>query len=436
MKRFGITLLIFIIAVPLIFGGILLVSYSTTTEDSIPLVSASANGQTAAPSSYAWHQPLIAGIMEKDFVEPATLDATALGQIDSTTLPVTISQRFGSEAVSLSEGGTMVWNGSLDEWNAYRLASSGNYVLELTLTNTKPAKGTGGYGSFVFRFSFSVKLKPQLQTSATRVLQGDVLAVTVSQLEGEVPVVTENPLESMSGGMQFSPNNQGGMTLFVPVAYNREPGDYTMVVQAGDVTWDISFTVVAAEFTRQNLTIDTSNPVISEANSDAAYKQYRDKIYPLFETVDPDTYWQGPFLMAATGRISTEYGLRRYTNGATTPTRHSGIDIAADENAPVVAPANGKVVLAEYLLNTGNTLVIEHGGGLKSYFYHMNELKVQVGDMVTRGDEVGLVGSTGYSTGPHLHYEVRIGNQAISPMLLFDGEGMLFYHPTGSGQAG
>ncbi|MDL2324585.1 M23 family metallopeptidase [Ruminococcaceae bacterium OttesenSCG-928-A16] len=425
MKRLGIILLVFIIAVPCILGGILLVSYNSTTEDTVPLITITAAGQTCAPSSYTWHQPLIAGIMVKDFATTPTLESKDLGRLTQPTLPLVVSEPFTSETVTLFEGNAQQWAGTLQQWNTHPLTASGTYVLEVVLTQAKPEKGTDGYGSFTFRLSFTIQLEPTLTTSNTRVEQGDVLALVASQLEGRLPTA-ETTLE-MTGSILFTATEDGQAKAFIPIAHNREPGDYTATVRVGETVWEVPFTVVAAEFTRQDLTIDTSNPVIGEANSAAAYQQYRDKIYPMFETADPETYWEGAFLKPAEGNLSTEYGLRRYTNGATTPTRHVGIDIAAAENAPVKAPANGRVVLAEYLLNTGNTLVIEHGAGLKSYFFHMNELSVTTGSMVAKGDEVGLVGSTGYSTGPHLHYEVRIGNQSISPMLLFNGEGQLFF---------
>ena len=98
---------------------------------------------------------------------------------------------------------------------------------------------------------------------------------------------------------------------------------------------------------------------------------------------------------------------------------HAGIDIAAAEGTAIIAPNSGRVIMAEHLLNTGNTLVIEHGGGMKSYFFHMQELNVAARDMVTRGDVVGAVGTTGYSTGCHLHFSTWLNGQIVDPVGLF-----------------
>lgn len=426
MKRFLIFLLILLIAVPLILGGVLFYSYQTTTEESVPAVSITYGEQTFAPNTYSWHQPLIAGIMEKDF-SGSNSAPTDLGLLSGSSLPLSLSETLPTTA-SLKRDGTQLWNGTLEEWSNYKIAESGTYSLEILATQDKPEKAIDGYGTFSFNFTFQVQLEPQLYASASAVTQGDVLAITLTQLEGKTPTITTD-LE-MQGDLIFTEGENGEMSVFIPTSYNREVGSYKATITVDSLTWDIPFTVVAGDFPRQDMTIDTSDPVISEANSAAAYQQYRDKIYPFFETSDPTRYWEGTFVIPAEAELSTEYGLRRYTNGSTTPSRHVGIDIAADENDVVVAPGNGKVVLAEYLLNTGNTLVIEHGGGLKTYFFHMNELSVAEGDIVTKGDKVGLVGSTGYSTGPHLHYEVRIGNQSINPTLLYNGKGNIYFTPT------
>lgn len=106
-------------------------------------------------------------------------------------------------------------------------------------------------------------------------------------------------------------------------------------------------------------------------------------------------------------------------NGGATPERHGGVDIAAALGTPVQCPADGLVEYAGFLQLSGNTIVIEHGGGLKSYFYHMDSLDVATGDRVEKGRLLGAVGTTGYSTGPHLHYEVKIGREERLPLAPF-----------------
>lgn len=427
MKKFAIFFLIFILAVALISGGVLYFSYQHTTDESVPSVTLTVQDEEFTPNKYSWHEPLIAGIMEKDFSYNSG-QPNVLGILNAQTLPLTLSQDYNTY-VTLQKNNQQIWSGTLAEWNEYHLSESGNYALEILVTAEKYENKIIGYGTFLFNFTFEIQLEPELYSSGPTVAQGDVLAIVVKQIENEEIPTIETDLD-MTGKLIFTQSAPGEMSVFIPVTYNREIGDYIATVILGDYTWQVPYTVVATEYARQDLTIDTSDPVISEANSAKAYQQYRDVIYPFFETADPTRYWQGIFEKPAQAELSTEYALRRYTNGSTTPSRHVGLDIAADADTPVIAPNNGKVVLAENLLNTGNTLVIEYGGGLKSYFFHMNALSVSEGDLVTKGQEVGLVGSTGYSTGPHLHFEVRIGNQSINPAWLYEGSSNLFFTPT------
>ena len=126
------------------------------------------------------------------------------------------------------------------------------------------------------------------------------------------------------------------------------------------------------------------------------------------------------------GRVTTEFGVYRYTNGSDRPRRHTGVDFAIEEGTPVPASNAGRVLFAGDVIITGKSVVIEHGGGLKTYYYHLSELNVETGAMVEKGEIIGLVGMTGYSTGPHLHFEVKLGDYALSPWELFDGSSDLY----------
>ena len=92
--------------------------------------------------------------------------------------------------------------------------------------------------------------------------------------------------------------------------------------------------------------------------------------------------------------------------------------IAGDVGTPIVAPNAGRVVLAEDLFLTGNTVVVDHGLGLYSLFAHLSQMDVHVGDELSTGSPVGLVGKTGRVTGPHLHWSVRLGAARVDPTSL------------------
>ena len=113
--------------------------------------------------------------------------------------------------------------------------------------------------------------------------------------------------------------------------------------------------------------------------------------------------------------ISSEYGYRESpTYGAST--FHSGIDLAADYGAAILAAADGTVVAASYESSMGNYIMIDHGGGLYTVYMHCSSLYVSTGQTVSAGDTIAAVGSTGISTGPHLHFSVRLNGSYVDPM--------------------
>ncbi len=115
------------------------------------------------------------------------------------------------------------------------------------------------------------------------------------------------------------------------------------------------------------------------------------------------------------------FGDRRiyiYANGQRARTIHFGLDLAAPVGTPLVSAGAGVVRMAKDRIVTGGTVVIEHLPGVFSLYYHLDSIDVEVGSMVAEGDPIGTVGSTGLSTGPHLHWEVRIGGVPVSPQAL------------------
>lgn len=116
----------------------------------------------------------------------------------------------------------------------------------------------------------------------------------------------------------------------------------------------------------------------------------------------------------ASGWISSAFGDRSSpTEGAST--NHKGIDIPAPSGSSIVAAADGKVVISTYSYSAGNYIMIDHGGGLTTVYMHCSQLLVKEGETVKQGQTIAKVGSTGYSTGPHLHFGVRSGGSYVNP---------------------
>ncbi len=142
------------------------------------------------------------------------------------------------------------------------------------------------------------------------------------------------------------------------------------------------------------------------------------KVNRVFAQVSPLPQWQGVFTAPLTGELypTSSFGERRSYSGGPVASYHAGIDLGADAGAPIYATADGTVVLAEQLQVRGNAVILDHGLGVLTGFWHLSQIDVKVGQVVKKGDRIGLVGNTGLSTGPHLHWEMRVRSVAVDPM--------------------
>ncbi|WP_299321982.1 M23 family metallopeptidase [Parasphingopyxis sp.] len=184
------------------------------------------------------------------------------------------------------------------------------------------------------------------------------------------------------------------------------------------------------ETVSENLTIAATNWPVQHVNvarrggySSAAFQRRRApelaQIVAAREIQSDTNGWQQEFLWPVTGRISGVFGSQRIYRGEP-GSYHSGVDIARPTGTRVVSPADGVVVLATETPFTleGHLLIIDHGMGLNSAFLHLSRIDVEEGDRVERGQNIAAIGSTGRSTGPHLHWGMKWGTERIDPQFL------------------
>lgn len=142
----------------------------------------------------------------------------------------------------------------------------------------------------------------------------------------------------------------------------------------------------------------------------------------IFKSVNPARFWRGPFESPVPGAATSGFGKRSILNGVSR-SPHSGTDFRATTGTPIKSPNSGKVVLVGDLYYSGNTVILDHGHGMISYFAHLSKAHVKVGQMVYRGQVLGEVGATGRVTGPHLHWSVRLMRTRIDPLSLIEISG-------------
>jgi murein DD-endopeptidase MepM/ murein hydrolase activator NlpD len=178
-------------------------------------------------------------------------------------------------------------------------------------------------------------------------------------------------------------------------------------------TWPLP--VVAGPYDSQEINLPPDrgallDPTLIEAE--------RVKVTAVWSQRTPQLIWTAPFTrpIAAEYPTTSPFGTRRSYNGGPYASYHEGQDFGVPPGVPVTAPGDGIVALAEPLTVRGNAVILDHGGGVFSGYWHLSEIKVTPGQQVAAGDVLGLVGNTGLSTGAHLHWELRIYSIAVDPV--------------------
>ena len=178
------------------------------------------------------------------------------------------------------------------------------------------------------------------------------------------------------------------------------------------------FTIADYTYPEQRLTITDQSKVAPDPEQLARYQREAIEqaiVYKKFSQMQTITFPK--FIWPARGIISSPFGFKRFFNGEPRAP-HAGLDIAAGFGTVVHAPANGVVVqTGDYFFN-GQTVMIDHGQGIVTMMCHLNRIDVNVGQTVTQGEAIGLVGKTGRATGPHLHFGVSLNNARVDPLLV------------------
>ena len=238
---------------------------------------------------------------------------------------------------------------------------------------------------------------------------GDTISVYVQTDTNSTPTVTAG--DKNYPAFSLSPNSY---RAFVPTTPLDSPG--RMVIQVtgdGDVS-NLAVGLRDRSFPTQRIRLRGA------ANSSATQLEL-DRVAQFKTLLTPQKFWNGAFARPSVARVSTIFGVRRYYNGVFAENYyHRGVDYAGGYGSPVFAPAAGRVALvgtvAEGFRVHGNTIGVDHGQGVLSIFLHLNKIHVQEGDFVQAGSRIGDIGSTGASTGPHLHWGLYVNGVAVDPV--------------------
>jgi murein DD-endopeptidase MepM/ murein hydrolase activator NlpD len=211
---------------------------------------------------------------------------------------------------------------------------------------------------------------------------------------------------------------QGGATYaVVGLALDAKPGkQYVQAKTRAKKTLRLAFDISDKTYETQHITIEDKRKVNPEPRDLERIARERKRIAADLGHWSDGVVATLDLVRPAEGPFSSPFGLRRFFNGQPR-NPHSGLDIAAEEGAPIRAPAPGTVIDTGNFFFNGNTVFIDHGQGLITMYCHMSRIDVKPGQRVATGGVIGAVGRTGRVTGPHLHWSVSLNDARVDPLL-------------------
>lgn len=399
--------------------------YSGATEDMLPEVAASFAGQTLETAAYDWRVPVVGDWFKRSYAKQLTREPQQLDEVQTASVSLSIqADQCESRLVVEDAEGETVFDGAGEEFVTFEFTENGDYTAELTVyrTETGLSHEAGVSGSQTYRFAFTVNLRPSFRLNTTAVQQGGVAVVRVSGVS-ETPVLTTE--------LTATPfyEGQGGWIAYLPIEVDRPTGKYTIQLQAGAFTQEYTLTVrqTSASARDYSWRSELTTPYLSAEETPA-------EVQALLTVADPEMAWaEGGFVQPfpSTIEVTLPFGTTEYV-GRTVSQRQAGTGtgrtatnavISSERGGALIAPANGRVLLAEDLGGTaGNTLVIEHGGGVKSIFYNLRTLQVDAGDTVGIGEQIATTNAVTIG-------EVRIGEVPVDPLPIWRGlcDAMRYY---------
>jgi len=300
------------------------------------------------------------------------------------------------------------------------IQNDGEYYIESEFRWNQ--KNGSAYGKQTMNFMANIDNPADFTIISKENYPGNILIISVDNLNKDETVNLKT--DAVKTEIDIFPYNEKFMSI-LPIDLNLTPSDYEISAifnegTASEYVQSKTLSIKKKEFKTQYLTVSEE---LNNSNNDyKSIQEFAQYVKPARTVSVPKKLWEGQFIMPIEGRLTTDFAEIRYVNNELSSSRHSGIDLAAPTGTEVKAPNNGKVTLAmKDLLSTGNTLVIDHGMGLFTSYYHLDTITVKVGDVIEKGSVIGTVGTTGFSTGPHLHYAVSIYNSYVNTYQILNG---------------
>lgn len=389
-------------------------SASLYTETATPTPTLNVADTVISPASLAWNYANYDGT----FISVDTSEIITT-EVKTCTLDGGLELSF-SEApdyvkITVKSGEEVIFSDSIDKISELSLTGGDNFTIDVAAEWYQTAE-KDFYGSATYSFIGDIVDPAVFYIGQTEIENGEFVCIGGKNVDDPTkigfssePAISYTPTFYREGDYVYA---------LVPISYDHENGAdqvYTFTLTYGATTQNISLNVKSYSYGKSNSTVSAA--IENATYSETARKEAEDALLPLAQSAGlsehkfDGTFLEDPFEVDAT--ISPGFGRFITVTATGTQYRHTGCDYSVAEGADVYAVNAGEVVYSGYLTTTGYVVVVDHGWGLRSWYCHLSECSVSVGDTVEKGGVVGLSGDTGFAATNRTHIGLTVGDVPV-----------------------
>jgi murein DD-endopeptidase MepM/ murein hydrolase activator NlpD len=253
-----------------------------------------------------------------------------------------------------------------------------------------------------------------IELNPSAIGQGEVALLSMQKSERVRPEVTWRGKDI---AVLLDPSN-GMWAAFLGADLTTVPGRYTLTIRHGDDVFIRRISVISKDHGVRRFTVPKEMEALDAPTLERVRRESK-VMKEIFSHSRVQPLWRGSWISPVTGGVVSPFGCRTFINDLER-SPHSGVDLKAAEGTSIKATNRGRVVLVADHFFGGLSVVIDHGGGIHSMYFHLSEVSVASGMLVEKGDLIGLAGSSGRATGPHLHFGIRLYGERVNPLSLIE----------------
>lgn len=382
-------------------------------------------GSPIVPSAIVWNYRTADGVFH------ARTDLTTDSTVPTYEMDGGIAFEFNLPPDTLTvkayDGGTLIYDGSYEDLSTLDVSETKLLAFQLDAAWYEDS-ARGYHGSASYQFKANVVAPAEFYLGRNEVEPGDFVVLSGINV-ADISKITFSAEPSINYTPTFFADGKYVHAL-IPISYDLDETDaYTFTVSYGITKQTINLSVKDKTFGIHNY--DISKTIIDSCRTPATISAFEAIAAPLYQSADPTRYFEGKFLdySEAPQKWTIVTGIGRFrTLMATNETyRHTGVDFYTNAGLDVPAVNNGRVVYVGTTSLTGKLVVIEHGYGLKSWYGHLSETAVSVGDTVTTGQAIGKTGNTGFINFSGVHMGLTVYGVPVSPYPLWENGVQMYF---------